>query len=270
MAGPILEVKGLTCGYSPDKPIIRDVSFTIDEPAFVCIIGPNGVGKSTLVRCLDGLIKPMSGTVSVMGKPLEEYSLKELAKIVGYVPVMRADSNTMKVIEAVIVGRYAHQKVKTTRRDIEIAVKALRSMEIEDLAQQNVDELSAGQHQKVAVSRGLAQEPKILILDEPTANLDVRHQVYVSAFLKKLSALSGMTVVMISHDLNLASKYADTLIVMERPGVVHSIGRPEDIVTREMVRRVYGVDCDIADDHGKPYVVLQDVLDLNEEESPDS
>ena len=257
---PILELKGVSCGYVKGVPIIKDISLRVDKPGLICIIGPNGVGKSTLIRCIDGLIKPSEGSITVMGRPLEEYNLKDLAKVIGYVPVMKADSNVMKVIEAVIIGRYAHQKVRTTHHDIEVAVKALRSMEIEDLAQKNVNELSAGQHQKVAISRGLAQEPQILILDEPTANLDVRHQVYVSAFLKVLSAKTGMTVLMISHDLNLASKYADTLIVMQKPGVIHSIGAPSDIVTREMIREVYGVDCVIADDNGKPYVILQDVL----------
>ncbi len=260
--GPIISVKGVTCGYSKTKPVIRDITFDIDKPSFVCVIGPNGVGKSTLIKCIDGLIKPISGSISVMGRPLEEYSIRELAKIISYVPVMKADSNIMKVVEAIVIGRYSHQKVRTTKRDIEIAIKALRSMEIEEFAEKNLNELSAGERQKVAIARGLAQEPKILILDEPTANLDVRHQVYVTAFLKKLSQKSGITVLMISHDLNLASRYADTLIVMQKPGVIHSIGNPEDIVSRDMVQQVYSVDCEIASHRGKPYVVLDNVMEI--------
>lgn len=255
----IIEVENLQFGYD-EHQVLHDISFSIDEPSFVCIVGPNGVGKSTLIRCLNGLITPSEGVVRVMDRDIQEYELKDLAKVMSYVPVMSSDFNVMTVLDTVLIGRYAHQRWKTTPEDIRIAYKALEAMEIEDLAMRNFNELSAGQHQKVSLARGLVQDPKILILDEPTSNLDVRHQMYVSAFLRLLVRKTGTTVIMVSHDLNLSAKFADRMIVMGKPGVIHSIGEPKDVVTEGMIRDVYGVNCEVLNDHGVPHVVLQSVM----------
>ena len=257
MSENIIEVSNLDFGYNEEHKVLHDISFCLDEPGFICIIGPNGVGKSTLIKCISGLIKPSSGSVKIFDKEVSEYKLDELSKIVGYVPVMTSDFNVMTVLDTVLIGRYTHQKWKTTPADISAAYCALEAMEIEDLAMRLFSELSAGQHQKVALARGLVQESKILILDEPTSNLDVRHQMYVSLFLKRLCEKTGLTVLMISHDLNLAAKFSDKIIVMEKPGKVLGVGSPNDIVTEEVISRVYDVDCEIIDDHGSPHVVLQ-------------
>jgi len=256
MGEPIIEVEGLTFGYDA-RTILHDISFKIDEPGFYCIIGPNGVGKSTLIKCITGHIKPNSGKVSVYGKEVKDYKLSELAKTVGYVPVMNADFNVLTVLDTVLIGRYSHQRWRTTPEDLAIAHGALESMDIGDLAMRYFSELSAGQRQKVSLARGLVQEPRILILDEPTSNLDIRHQMYVSAFLKTLCEKTAMTVLMISHDLNLAAKFSDEVLVMEPPGKLYGIGAPKDIVTEEMIERVYEVPCEVIDDHGSPHVILQ-------------
>ncbi len=131
---------------------------------------------------------------------------------------------------------------------------------IEDLADRRANELSAGQQQRVALARGIVQEADLLILDEPTSNLDPRHQVYVASFLKELSVKTGKSVLMISHDLNIAARYADRILVLEPPGRVHSIGTPSETITREMVRDVYHVDCNVVEDSGSPHVILRDVI----------
>ena len=128
------------------------------------------------------------------------------------------------------------------------------------MAERNFNELSAGQHQKVSIARGLVQEPKILMLDEPTANLDIRHQIYVSAFLRRLSDKTGMTCFTVSHDLNLDAKYATKVIVLQRPGKIYAIGEPNEVINEQMIHDVYNVDSEIVDDHGTPHVILQGVL----------
>ena len=223
-------------------------------------MGPNGVGKSTLVRCINGSLKPTEGTVRVLDRDVQEYPLKELALHVSYVPVASEDYSIMSVLDTVLVGRYARQGWRTTREDRVKAHRALTAMQCEDLADCKFDELSAGQHQKVALARGLVQEADIMVLDEPTSNLDPRHQVYVASFLRSLCKKTGKTVIMISHDLNISAKYADRLLVLQPPGRIHSIGRPEEIINEDMVRDVYGIECDVVDDRGVPHVVLQDVI----------
>ncbi len=256
----IIEVEGLSFGYSSEREVIRNVSFRIEEPSFVCIVGPNGVGKSTLIRCMNGLVSPTEGRVRIFGRDVSDYSPKELARTMSYVPVMTSDFNVLTVLDTVLIGRYAHQRWRTTDEDIEVAYKALEAMEIGDLSMRNFNELSAGQHQKVSLARGLVQEPRVLILDEPTSNLDVRHQMYVSAFLRLLVRKTGMTVIMVSHDLNLSSKFADKIIVMSPPGILYGMGEPKDVITERMIEDVYKVECDIVDDHGVPHVMLQSVV----------
>ena len=146
-----------------------------------------------------------------------------------------------------------------------MAHKALKAMEIGDLAMMGFDELSAGQHQKVSIARGLVQKPRIMILDEPTSNLDIRHQVFVSAFLKKLAARTGMVILMISHDLNLAAKFSDRIIVMGAPGRIYGIGTPDEMITEDMIRDVYDVQCSVVTNHGSPHVILESVMPVEME-----
>lgn len=256
----VIEVDNVCFGYDGGKQILHDISFTLDKPEFVCIVGPNGVGKSTLIRCMNGLIKPSSGRVFVDGKDVRDYQLKELAKIMSYVPVMTRDFNVLTVLDTVLIGRYAHQKWKNKKEDVELAHLSLESMELDHLAMRNFNELSAGQHQKVSLARGLVQESRVILLDEPTSNLDVRHQMYVSSFLKELVRETGITVVMVSHDLNLSAKFADRMIIMGPPGRIYSEGPPSEVITEEMLEEVYGVNCEVHDDHGCPHVILQSVI----------
>lgn len=258
--GHIIEVEGLCYGYSEDHMVLNDISFNIDEPGFISVIGPNGVGKSTMIKCINGIIRPTSGTIRIFGKPVEEYNLRDLARIVGYVPVISGDYLKMTVLDTVLIGRYSYQRWKTTDEDILMAHKALKAMEIDDLAMRGFDELSAGQHQKVSIARGLVQRPRIMILDEPTSNLDIRHQVFVSSFLKKLAARTGMVILMISHDLNLAAKFSDKIIVMRSPGEIYDIGTPDEIITEQMIRDVYDVQCSVVTSNGSPHVILESVM----------
>ncbi len=255
-----MRIEHLDFGYSNDCKVLNDINLTLEGPKLVCIIGPNGVGKSTLVKCMNKLLKPTGGEVFIDGEDVAMMDKKSIARKVGFVPAHSWDIFSMPVIDTILVGRHNHQKWKTSAYDLQMVHKAMKLLEIEDLAMRGYNELSAGQHQKVSLARGLVQETDILILDEPTSNLDVKHQVYVTELLKGIAKRQNKLIIMISHDLNIAARYADEIVVMSEPGVVHSVGKPSEVVTEEMVRGIYGIDCQIIPVDGNPQVILKSVI----------
>ena len=252
-----VEFKDVCFGYSKDKLILHDINLKLDRPGLVCIIGPNGVGKSMLVKCINRLLKPDSGKVLLNGKDLEEYSSLEIARAISYVPPSTNDVFSMPVIDAILIGRHNHQGWRTSRKDLELVNKAMDMLGIKHLAMHGYNELSAGQHQRVTLARGLVQETDIMILDEPTANLDVRHQVYVAQFLRQLADEGQKLIIMICHDLNIASRYASQVVVMSPPGVIDRVGTAEEVVDADLIRKVYGIDCDVIEFEDKPNVLLK-------------
>ena len=257
-----MELKNVSFAYKSSQiPVLHDINLVLEEPGLYCIVGPNGVGKSTMVKCMNRILKPTSGQVLLNDVDIQDMKLKEIAEHIGYVPVQTQDVFSMPVIDAILLGRQKANKWKTTDEDLEIAARVMKMMGIQDLAMRGFNHLSAGQHQKVAIARGLVQEPEMLILDEPTANLDVKHQVYVSELLRAMAIEENMIVLMISHDLNIAAKYAHKIIVMEH-GTVVDVGTSKDIITEDLVARVYEVECKIEDDEGRPHVVLGSVLSI--------
>ena len=258
-------------GYNSSTPVLKDVTVTMDGPGLYCIIGPNGVGKSTMVKCINKLLEPTEGEVTIDDRSVRDMTIKEVADYVAFVPANSFDCFSMPVIDTILIGRHNKQKWRTTANDLNIVHKAMDMLDLEPLAMRGFNELSAGQHQRVALARGLVQETPVLILDEPTANLDVKHQVYVAEMLRDLSIRSGITVIMICHDLNIAARYAHQIIVMAPPGVVDCVGTPDEVITEDVVRRIYGRDCEIVTFEDSPHVILkstfgadEDVLDWDE------
>ena len=250
-----IKIDGMEFGYS-SVPVLRDITLDLDGPQFVSIIGPNGVGKSTLIHCMNKVLRPTGGTVMINDLDVGEMRLKDIAKIVGYVPYTSTDSFPLSVVDTVLMGRSPHNGWRPDDKDLNIVYNILKMLSIDDLAMRPFNELSAGQHQKVMLARGLAQDPQILLLDEPTSNLDIRHQLEVTGMLKELSGPQGLLVVMISHDINIAAKFSDKMILM-KDGTIFSAGTPQEVVTEGNIREVYGVECEVIDSDGSPHVILK-------------
>lgn len=252
-----VSIEELSFEYSKDALILNGIDLALSGPQLVSIIGPNGVGKSTLIHCIDRILSPTKGVVMVDEAEVGSYSAKDLAKKIGYVPYAASDSFPMTVIDTVLMGRNPHRRWKSLHDDMIVVEEAMRMMDVSSLAMRSFSELSAGQHQRVMLARGIAQEPEVLLLDEPTANLDIKHQMDVIRLLKELSVAKGVMVIMISHDLNLASRYSDNVIMMSE-GRIFAVGRPEDVITEENIRRVYDVDSEIIMRDGRPFMILRD------------
>ena len=256
-------INGIEFGYS-SWPVIKDLTLDANGPQLLSIIGPNGVGKSTLIHCINRILSPNKGTVMIDGEKVNDISLKDLAKKVGYVPYSANDVFPLSVVDTVLMGRHPHATYKSLDKDLDIVYDTLKLLDIEDLALRNFNELSAGQHQKVMLARGLVQEPEILLLDEPTSNLDIKHQMEVTRILRDLSIKKNILIIMISHDLNIAAKYSDSMIMLAK-GSIYAIGKPCDVLTKENIKEVYGVDSEIIQSHGRPHLImLDDEFDDNE------
>lgn len=251
-----LKFKDMAFAYA-SVPVLEHVCLDISGPQFISIIGPNGVGKSTLIHCVNKILSPTAGTVLLDERSVAEYPQKEIAQHVGYVPYTSSDTFPLSVVDTVLLGRHPHTGWRTTDEDLEIVYTTLKQLEIDDLAMRHFNELSAGQLQKVMLARGLVQRPDILLLDEPTSNLDIKHQLGISKLLRQLSRENSIVVIMISHDLNIAAKYSDNVIMMHKGGI-YAVGTPQEVMTRENIKHVYGVDCDIIDDHGSPHMIMHD------------
>ena len=251
-----ITINGLEFGYRT-FPILKGIDVVFDKSELVSIIGPNGVGKSTLIHCMNKILTPNDNSVFIDGRDVKTINVKEMAKVMGYVRYTATTTFPISVIDAVMMGRHPHSKYGSMEKDMEISYDMLEKLGIEDLAMRPINELSAGQLQKVILAKGLAQQPKVLLLDEPTANLDIKHQLGVTKLLHDICRETGMTIIMICHDLNIAAKYSDRMLMMSE-GKIYAAGTPEEILTKDNVRNVYGVDCEVIMDQGRPHILLRD------------
>ena len=207
-----IRIENISFGYRKEN-VINNLGLTFEPGKFTAIIGPNGSGKSTLLKCINGILKTREGTILFDDKPQNQYSKKELARIMAYVPQQEQQVFSSTVYETILLGRKPYIGWAPVKRDYDVVNKILKQLDLEDITLEYIDELSGGQRQRVFIGRALAQQPQVLLLDEPTANLDLKHQLEVLNLLKKLST-QNITIILAIHDLNLAAKYCDQLIML--------------------------------------------------------
>jgi len=248
-----IKAEGLGVSYG-DIHVWKDINLDINEPGLVAILGPNGVGKSTFMYTINKILEPTEGRVLINGTDVMDMDYKDIAKVIAYVPQQSNETFAMSVLDTVLMGRYPVSGFVTTKEDVQVATKCLKMMGITDLAMRNFNELSAGQHQKVMIARGLAQDPQILMLDEPTSNLDVYHQYYVMKLLRDIAKEKGIIILVICHDLNIASRFSDRLILLSK-GVIGADGTAEEVITKENIKNVYDMDTEVITVDGRPYII---------------
>ncbi|HJJ54966.1 MAG TPA: ABC transporter ATP-binding protein [Methanocorpusculum sp.] len=252
-----ISVEHLSSGY-PDHTVIDDLSLAVENGGFIGIIGPNGCGKTTLLKSMTRVLKPASGVVYIDGKDLSAYDPKEFARIVGCVSQMTDTAFSFSVRDVVMMGRHPYLgKLKpVSEEDCRIVDEAMNYTKVAHLRNRLITELSGGERQRVLIAKTMAQQPKILLLDEPTNHLDVCHQIDILQLLRMLTP--KITVVCVLHDLNLASCYCDQLILMNN-GKIEAIGTPAEVLTPKRIQDVFSVRMLISPHPvtGKPYLVPQ-------------
>ena len=252
-----LSAQDLVLSYG-ERLVVDGLSVTLPAGQITIIVGANACGKSTLLRGLSRLLKPAGGTVLLGGRDIHSRPAREVARILGLLPQTPVAPDGITVADLVGRGRYPHQGWfrQWTPGDDDAVAAALEATGTLDLAERNVDELSGGQRQRVWIAMALAQETRILLLDEPTTFLDVTHQIEVLDLITDLNRRAGTTVAIVLHDLNLAARYADHLIAM-KSGAVAAQGAPADVVTEDLVRDVFGLESRVIPDpvSGTPMVV---------------
>ena len=235
-----IHVKNLSYAYG-DDPVLDHLSFSVQKGIFFIIIGPNGSGKTTLLKIIAGILKPQNGNLEILGLSFDQYSRKALAQTIAFVPQTFPVDFPFTVTELVLMGRSPYLGILglEKEKDLEIAQQALAFTGVDHLSHRKLDQLSGGEQQRVFIARAICQQPKVILLDEPTATLDLAHQIRLMDLMEKLKQEKGVTVVMVSHDVNLAATYGDHLLLLNKGRIVR-LGNPADVLTFQILEEVYG------------------------------
>lgn len=251
-----LKVDNISFGYNSEQEILSDISFELENGEALCILGPNGTGKTTLLKCINHIIKPKKGRVIIDGVDVAKFSPSLRAKKIGYVPQYNNNVFAMNVIDTVMMGRIAFAGYRIRSGDKDIVFDIIEKMGLESFAFKNIKEMSGGERQRVFIARALAQEPQIVILDEPTSSLDMKNQIFTLELITGLAHAKNIGVIMSIHDLNLTSLYADKVIMLKE-SKIFSCGAPEKVITENNIRAVYSVETAVTVEDGYTHVRLK-------------
>jgi iron complex transport system ATP-binding protein len=246
-----ITLRNITFRYEKE-PVLSGIHAEIDRGDMVALVGPNGSGKSTLIKCINGILTVREGDVLIDGISVRSIPAVERARKMAYVPQTEQKSVPVQVFDAVLLGRKPYIQWRPSRSDYDRTAEILQRLDLEDVAMREVHKLSGGQQQRVYIARALNQQPDILLLDEPTANLDLKYQMETLELLRDL-ARDGITIVIAMHDINMASLFASRVMMLKN-GAVFASGGPE-IVTAEHVEQLFGVKVRVVHENGTRFIV---------------
>ena len=256
---PVLKISNISFSYE-NKQVLEGIDLDVHAGEIIGILGPNGSGKSTLLRVMDGLLAPQSGDIFINGRSYNRYSRKNLAREVAMVAQEHHFRFNFSCIEVVMMGRFPHLKPMQfeDHKDFKIAVESLKATYALEFAERSIHDLSGGERQRVLIARALAQEPRVILLDEPTSFLDLKFKREIFRLVSSLSREKGLAVVIVSHDIDLISQYCSRVILLKN-GKVYKTGTPEDVITSNNIEDVY--DCPVLVDQnplsGRPRVSVR-------------
>jgi iron complex transport system ATP-binding protein len=251
----MLELRNINFSYH--RQVLYGITLTVNAGEIVALLGPNGSGKSTLLAVAHGGLKPQSGEVLFEGCPVADFSRREAARRMALVAQSGEVRFPLTSLEYVLTGRFAYVGALgfDSPRDLEIAVKALSDTDAIQFAERRFNELSSGERQRVVLSRALAQEPRLLLLDEPTANADIAHQISLLRYVRELTREKNLGAIVVTHEINLAAEFADRVALLN-DGRLLAVGTPSDVMTADLLMRVFGTPL-LVDRHpqsGKPRI----------------
>lgn len=254
----MISIENVSAGYG-GQPVLQNVTLRVTRGEFAGLIGPNGCGKTTLLRVIGGVLPAGEGQVRLRGNSVQEINRRELARTMACLPQQFSLELAFTVREVVLMGRSPHLQRfgGETSKDFAIAQRAMELADVLPLADRLVTEISGGERQRVLIAMCLAQEPEVLLLDEPTSHLDIGHQLSILDLIARLNRQTGLTVIAVFHDLNLAAEYCQRLLVLDH-GRVAALGTPQDVLTTEVILGVYGTMVFIEPNRlsQKPHIVL--------------
>jgi len=251
-----LSVRNVSFRYS-DRFVLSNIDLDINHGSFTGLIGPNGSGKSTLLKILNGTLKPDTGSVTIGDTELTSIKKSWLAKIIACVPEETSIAFPFTCMEVVLMGRtpYLKRFEWEKKEDYAIAGKCLELTDTLEFKDRSVEELSSGEKQRVIIARALAQEPSVLLLDEPTSHLDINHQKEIFDLLKRLNKVTGLTIFTVLHDVNITSLYCDEIILINK-GRIFLKGKPSEAITANNIKEVYGVNVKVSGSGERPFISI--------------
>ncbi|MBI9088690.1 MAG: ABC transporter ATP-binding protein [Desulfobacterium sp.] len=251
----ILKIDNLAFGYS-SRPTLDKISFTVKRGEITVILGPNGVGKTTLLKCINAILKPSKGNVLVDGDAIASLDTLAIAKRIGYV-AQYSEPSRVTAFDAILMGRRPHIRWRVSDKDLKIVDSAIKRLGLDHLALKYVDQMSGGELQKISLARALVQETDLLLLDEPTSSLDLKNQTEILGLIKRVVKEHNVAGVMTMHDLNSALRYADNYLFLKN-GTIYGAGKVEEI-SPGMVESVYGIGVEILRHNGYPVIIPKDI-----------